>query len=309
MIPNILTHRRSLGGNRVSSSRTSVGAEPGRDDPTKEQYSSDHILDVHQPAPSFAERCAKLPGPLARALKRKKPRYRPRSASAAGYSSWPRVGWADAVPLVRGHGSRRPQRGPISTRLVRVAPSGRARVGLPTGGHDEVLFPVAPILRRDRPVHQNDVALPPRRGRSDPARSDAATGPGPAGGDARPVPRRTRRRRRVHVRLVLAGRPVRTRVDPLRARPRPGDEGDPRGIKLVARNRRTGGTERFRDPRSCWFVTGYDLPRRCRTSGGAGGLKNRAVNSGRDGVFTPEPHARTTHASHEHEPCRHDGNH
>ncbi len=36
------------------------------------------------------------------------------TGAPSGYR--PLAGWVDAVPLVRGHGSRRPQRGPISTR-------------------------------------------------------------------------------------------------------------------------------------------------------------------------------------------------
>src|SRR6202043_306185 len=35
-----------------------------------------------------------------RTLKRGKPRWRPRSASAVGYSSYPHLGWAGPVPMV-----------------------------------------------------------------------------------------------------------------------------------------------------------------------------------------------------------------
>src|SRR5262249_24596344 len=83
----------------------------------------------------------------------------PPSSAAPGYSSWPRWDGPTLSQRIRGHGLRRPHRGPISTRCVPRRHE-RQGSGQPSPrGHDALLLSAAPILLRRRSAHQNPLAV------------------------------------------------------------------------------------------------------------------------------------------------------
>ena len=123
----------------------------------------------------------------------------------------------------------RSQRGSFSRCLRHRQPRCGIRTARHHGGHEMRCYnQAAPILLRRRSARQKPVPPRPRRRRARPS-STATCPPRPTPSSTpSPFPRRTRRRCRVHVRLVLARRPLRGRTHPLRPRPRPVHEGDPR---------------------------------------------------------------------------------
>src|SRR5262245_41341682 len=112
---------------------------------------------------------------------------------------------------------------------VRGAGNHHAGSGRPVTNEDmrHELQPITPILLRRRSARQKHVRPRPRRQGEDPLRGRPAR-------RCRRVPpchqalsQEHRRRSRVHVRLVLARRPVRGPTPPLRPRPCTGDEARP----------------------------------------------------------------------------------
>src|SRR6185312_2359583 len=153
----------------------------------------------------------------------------PQSGATLGYYSWPPE--RRAAPVAKYNAiTGCPGR---SVDLSGVAEAHQPRSGIRPSVAPEVtshaeLQPTTRILRRRRSARQD--SLPPhlRSRRPGPRREKPPRHTRRLPRRHRTLPPRNRRRLRMHVRLVLARRPLRTRTTPLRPRPRPGHEAHPR---------------------------------------------------------------------------------
>src|SRR6185312_1362036 len=153
----------------------------------------------------------------------------PQSGATLGYYSWPPE--RRAAPVAKYNAiTGCPGR---SVDLSGVAEAHQPRSGIRPSVAPEVtshaeLQPTTRILRRRRSARQD--SLPPhlRSRRPGPRREKPPRHTRRLPRRHRTLPPRNRRRLRMHVRLVLARRPLRTRTTPLRPRPRPRHESHPR---------------------------------------------------------------------------------
>ena len=128
----------------------------------------------------------------------------------------------------------------------------------PNGGNDhEILRPTAPILLRHRSPCEIDVPLRARSGRHDRLASEPRRSSRQLPASDRALQERSRRRLRVHVRLVLGRRSLRSAPDPLR----PGARALPQG-----HSRRQGQERQDRCPQARPCAAARQLPGRLRLS-------------------------------------------
>src|SRR5262249_49121990 len=142
------------------------------------------------------------------------------------------LAWDGPGPVPRVYGLEaaklRPKRGIFRKGVAFQPQCGLRRPDPSKGDHDAFLQPAAPILLWRRFARQNDVPVHPRPGRRHRLAPGSACRARRLPRSRRALPRRARRRLRVSVLLVLAGRPVCRREDRFCLGPRSVHEGHPR---------------------------------------------------------------------------------